>query len=130
MPRKAPPAAAPAAPAAATQPSSTPSTPTHPQCYDTVKNLAIEATCSTGGGAQSLGGQVAAQALVEASGARKVLVINKAHTPQSVTLAGATGGVWTYIDESTALGPAQAVTLAADTWMLAPFALGIVRLAA
>ena len=98
-------------------------------CYDTVKHLAVEATCSAGGGAQTVGGSVYAQAFVEASGARKVLVVNKAHTAQTVTLAGATGGSWLYIDESTALGPAQTTAIASDTWTLAPYALGIVRFA-
>lgn len=93
-----------------------------------MKNLAVEATCSTGGGAQTVGSPVYAQAFLEASGARKVLIVNKVHTAQSVTLTGATGGTWQYIDESTAFGPAQSIVASADTWTLAPFSAGILRL--
>jgi hypothetical protein len=73
---------------------------------------------------------VYAQAFTEAAGtgARKVLVVNTKSTPQSVTLAGAKGATWAYLDESAAYGPAQTATLAADTWLLAPFALGVLRL--
>jgi len=101
-------------------------------CYDTVKTLDVQATCSTGGGGQVVGGSVYAQAFIEAdgSGARKVLVVNKVSTPQGVTLAGATGASWTYIDESAAYGPALTTTLASDTWTLAPFSVGIVRFSA
>ena len=99
---------------------------------DTVKYLDVQATCSTGGGGQVVGSALYAQAFVEAAGtgARKVLIVNKLSTPQTVTLTGATGGDWQYIDESTAYGPAVHTTLPADTWSLAPFALGVLRLAA
>jgi hypothetical protein len=50
--------------------------------------------------------------------------------PHNVTLAGAAGGRWLFVDESTAYGPAASTTLSADTWTLAPFAAGILRLAA
>lgn len=100
-------------------------------CYDVVKHLAVQATCSTGGGAQA--GQslpVYAQAFVEdaGTGARKVLIVNTRSTPATVTLAGATGATFNVIDEATAFGPARADTLAADTFTLAPFALGVLRL--
>ena len=100
-------------------------------CYNVVKHLDVQATCSTGGGGQVVAGAVYAQAFVEAAGtgARKVLVVNKANTPQNVTVPGAAGGAWSFVDESTAFGPAAATTLAADTWQLAPFALGVLRLA-
>ena len=71
-----------------------------------------------------------AQAFTEAAGGRKVLLANKAHTAQAMTLAGATGGTGTYIDESTAYGPAVTAPITADTWTLAPYATGIVRLKA
>lgn len=98
----------------------------------TVKHLAVEATCSTGGGAQAGPPGVYAQAFVEAAGAgaRKVLVVNKEAVPHAVSLAGAAGARWTYVDESTAFGPAASATLGSDTWTLAPFAAGVVRLAA
>ena len=101
-------------------------------CYGTVKRLVVEATCSTGGGAQlnaTFG--VYAQAYVESagSGAKKVLVVNKNSSPSSVSLTGATGGSWTYIDESTAYGEAATTTLSSDSWTLAPYALGLLRLA-
>ena len=57
-----------------------------------------------------------------------MLVVNKGHTAASVTLPGAAGKVFLYIDESTAYGPAQPLTLASDTWELAPFAAGLLRL--
>ena len=101
-------------------------------CYGTVKHAAVEATCSTGGGAQVTGAAVYAQAFVEAAGtgARKILIVNKQAVSHNVTYAGASGGAWTFIDESTAFGPAATTTLAADSWTLAPFGLGILRLAA
>jgi hypothetical protein len=98
-------------------------------CLDVVKHLVIEATCSAGGGAQVSGSAIHAQAFVEAEGARKILIVNKEAVPHNVTVAGAAGSTWTFIDESTALGPAATVALAADTWQLAPFGLGILRLA-
>ena len=100
-------------------------------CYGTVKRLVVEATCSVGGGAQLNSTQgVYAQAFVESagSGGKKVLVVNKGASTASVTLAGASGGAWQYIDESTAYGPAAITTLASDTWTLAPYALGLLRL--
>ena len=103
-------------------------------CYDTVKHLVVEATCSTGGGAQggAASSDVYAQAFVEAAGAgaRKVLVVNKSPEWRSVTLAGAAGGAWAVVDESTAYGPAAVSTLAADTFNLAPYAAGVLRLPA
>ena len=99
-------------------------------CYGTVKYLDVQATCSTGGGGQVLPASVFAQAFTEAAGARKLLVVNKLSTAQTVTLPGAAGASWTYIDESTAFGPAVKTTIAADSWTLAPFALGVLRLAA
>ena len=101
-------------------------------CYGTVKYLDVQATCSSGGGGQVAPAGVYAQAFVESagSGARKVLVGNKGATPQSVTLAGAAGATFNFIDESTAFGPAATMTLASDTWTLAPYAVGVVRLAA
>jgi len=99
-------------------------------CYGTVKYLDVQATCSTGGGAQVQGSAVYAQAFIEAAGtgARKVLVVNTKSEPQTVALAGAAGAAWVYLDESAAFGPAQTTTLATDTWTLAPFSLGVVRL--
>jgi hypothetical protein len=102
-------------------------------CYKTVKHLVVEATCSVGGGAQQSGSQgtlVYAQAFVEnaGTGGRKVLVVNKSPLPQNVSLSGATGGAWSFVDESTAFGPAQTQTLAADEWSLAPFSAGVLRL--
>ena len=46
-----------------------------------------------------------------------------------MTLAGAAGGAWSYVDESTGFGPYGETTLGADTWQLAPFALGVLRVA-
>ena len=99
-------------------------------CYKTVKHLVVEATCSTGGGAQRLAASVVyAQAFVEASGGRKVLVVNTDYAPHNVSLAGAAGAQWLYIDESTTYGPAASTTLSADTWLMAPYAVGVLRLA-
>jgi hypothetical protein len=103
-----------------------------PRADEVVKHLVVEATCSTGGGAQTQSGgtgSVYAQAYVEAGGARKVLVVNKAASSQAVTLAGAAGGAWSYVDESTGFGPYGETTLGADTWQLAPYALGVLRVA-
>ena len=100
-------------------------------CYGTVKHLAIEATCSVGGGAQvKAGAGVYAQAFVESAGtgARKILIVNKGSSASNVTFAGAAGKSWIYIDESTAYGPAATVQLAADTWTLAPYSLGFLRM--
>jgi hypothetical protein len=100
-------------------------------CYGTVKRLVVEATCSTGGGAQAGGSASAAvyaQAFVEAGGARKALVVNKTPLWQSVSLQGAAGGSWRVVDESTGYGPAAQVQLSGDAWMLAPYAAGVLRL--
>ena len=63
------------------------------------------------------------------AGARKVLIVNKKAAPVDVQLAGATGGAWLYVDESTAYGPAATTTLPSDTWTLQPFSFGLLRLA-
>jgi len=100
-------------------------------CYDVVKHLVVEATCSSGGGGQVMPAPVFAQAFVEGagSGAKKVLIVNTKSAPADVTMAGATGATWLYIDESTAFGPAATTTLAADTFTLAPYSLGLLKLA-
>ena len=97
-------------------------------CLNTFKYGVVQARCSSGGGGQVGAGGVYAQAFVEASGARKVLIVNKGNVAANVSLAGAKGAAWQFIDESTAFGPAQSVALADDTWVLAPFALGLLRL--
>ncbi len=98
-------------------------------CYNTVKYLKIEATCSTGGGAQGGGGSpIYAQAFTQAGGGgKKVLVVNKTPFAQIVTLTGAAtaNAKWTYIDESTGYGPALQTSITQDTWTLAPYAWGI-----
>ena len=102
-------------------------------CYKVVKTLVVQATCSAGGGHQlpAAAGPVYAQAFLEGAGAgaRKVLIVNKKAAPVDVQLAGATGGAWLYVDESTAYGPAATTTLPSDTWTLQPFSLGVLRLA-
>ena len=101
-------------------------------CYNVVKVLDVQATCSSGGGSQVLPAAVYAQAFVEVAGtgARKLLIGNKAAAAQNVTLAGAAGGTLRYIDESTAFGPAASIALASDTFTLAPFSVGVLRFAA
>jgi hypothetical protein len=102
-------------------------------CYKVVKTLVVQATCSAGGGHQlpTAAGPVYAQAFLEGAGAgaRKVLIVNKKAAPVDVQLAGATGGAWLYVDESTAYGPAATTTLPSDTWTLQPFSFGLLRLA-
>lgn len=73
---------------------------------------------------------VYAQAFVESAGtgSRKVLLVNKSPVAQDVHLAGAAGGAWRYVDESTAFGPPPTATVASDTFTLAPFAVGVLRL--
>ncbi len=104
-------------------------------CYNTVKMGVVVAQCTTGGGSAPCGGgqqgpPVYAQAYLEAGGGKKVLIVNKKSTPQSVTVKGAGGGVgtWTFIDESTAYSPAQTIAVTQDTWTLQPFSLGILRM--
>ena len=101
-------------------------------CFGVVKRLVVQAACSSGGGAQVLPPTVFAQAFVEKAGfgARKVLVVNTDAVAHDVTLTGAAGGAWAFVDESTQYGPAARTTLAADTWTLSPFAMGVLRLAA
>ena len=113
----------------------TPSRPVNQTGYDVVKELAVQATCSAGGGAQAGGAAaspVYAQGFVEAAGtgARKLLVVNKTPLPQIIEIVGATGGSWRYVDESTAFGPPVKVAVASDTWTLAPYAMGVVRMPA
>jgi len=85
--------------------------------------------CGKCGGGQQ-GPPVYAQAYLEAGGGKKVLIVNKKSTPQSVTVKGAGGGAgtWTFIDESTAYSPAQTIAVTQDTWTLQPFSLGILRM--
>jgi len=101
-------------------------------CYDVVKHLVVEATCSTGGGAQQKNGptSVYAQAFVgdAGTGARKVLVLNPTELNKTVTLSGASGGQWSFVDESTGFGPYATETLSSDTWELAPYAAGVLIL--
>ena len=101
-------------------------------CFGVSKRLVVQAACSAGGGAQVKPPAVFAQGFVERAGAggRKVLIVNTDAVSHDVTLAGAAGGAWAFVDESTAYGPAANVTLASDTWTLAPFAVGVLRLAA
>jgi hypothetical protein len=90
------------------------------------------------------------QGFVSSGGQRKALVVNKTPNEQAVTLAGAggeprrvrfecviiheilfvAGGTLLYIDESTGFGPAQPLKLPADTWTLAPYAVGMLLLPA
>ena len=98
-------------------------------CFGVSKHLVLNATCSVGGGSQVRPPAVYAQAFVEraGAGARKILVVNTEPRPHDVTFAGAAGGAWHYIDESSGYGPAAKTTLASDTWTLAPFSLGVLR---
>jgi hypothetical protein len=98
-------------------------------CYNTVKHLAVEATCSTGGGAQKTSSSpVYAQGYLSSSGLKKVLVVNKASYANQVSVpgVGAAGATWTFIDESTAYGPANVTTLSSDVITLAPYAWGVI----
>ena len=101
-------------------------------CYGDWKFLAVEAHCSTGGGAgaSSAGPSVFAQAFSRAAPAarRVVLVVNTAWIPASVTLPGAAGGLWQYTDAESGVEGYAATTLDADTWALAPWAAGFVTL--
>lgn len=99
-------------------------------CSNVVKHLVLEATCSLGGGAQVLPSIISARAFVESAGkgAKKVLVVNKGSAAADVTLPGAAGALWSYIDESTAYGPALTTTLVSDTWTIAPFGFGLLRM--
>jgi hypothetical protein len=99
-------------------------------CYGDYKWLAVEATCSAGGGAgaSSAGPAVFAQAFSRAPARRVVLVVNTAWIPASVTLAGAAGGLWQYTDASSGVDGFAAATLRADSWALAPWAAGFVTL--
>ena len=98
-------------------------------CFNVVKHGYVQAACSAGGGSQpSAAAGVYAQAFVQADGGRKVLIVNRGSAPAGVALAGAAGKTWLYIDESTGFGPAQSTVLAGDSWTLAPFAAGLLRL--
>ena len=94
-------------------------------CFGTVKHLVVQARCSAGGGGQVAPSPVYAQAFVEAGGARKVLVVNKSPAPQAVAIAGAR--TFEFVDESTAYGPAQTVSVTGGTIALAPYSLGVAR---
>jgi hypothetical protein len=97
-------------------------------CYGTVKYLTVQAECSTGGGySPNSANSVYAQAFVsKATGAHKILLVNKADGVSQVTVPGATGGTFVYVDETTAFGPPQSITIPADTWSLNPYASGFV----
>jgi hypothetical protein len=102
-------------------------------CFGTVKYLDVVATCSgSGGGYQSKSGRASTygQGILAADGTRLVLVMNLSPDAQSVTIPGATGGSWSYVDESTGFGPWAVTVLSSDSFALAPFAAGILTLAA
>ena len=99
-------------------------------CFGTVKHLDVVATCTGSGGFQPASTlSTYGQGLLSADGTRRVLVLNKSPTSQSVTVPGGAGGSWAFIDESTGFGPWTTETLQSDTFGLAPYAAGILTLA-
>lgn len=99
-------------------------------CFGTVKHLDVVATCTGSGGFQpSSLVSTYGQGLLSADGTRRVLVLNKSPTSQSVTVPGGAGGSWAYVDESTGFGPWATETLPSDTFTLSPYAAGILTLA-
>jgi hypothetical protein len=100
-------------------------------CYGTVKYLDVVATCTGAGGYQPTSGPATyGQGLLSADGTRRVLIMNKSPTAQTLTVPGATGGSWAYVDESTGFGPWATVVLPSDTFELAPYAAGVLTLVA
>jgi hypothetical protein len=100
-------------------------------CFEEWKFLAVEAVCSAGGGsaASSTGPAVFAQGFLSSSSSssppqRAVLVVNKQWVPTSVTVEGASGGVWRWTDAYTQESGYGEATLSTDTWALAPWATG------
>ena len=100
-------------------------------CYGSVKTVSLIASCSAApGGAPGGAPPVFARGVAGAAGApRRVLRLNKSARPQVAVVAGAAGGTWLVVDESTGFGPAAGTTVGADgSIALAPFAAGIVTL--
>jgi hypothetical protein len=97
-------------------------------CYGTVKNLVVQAHCSSGGGFQPAPAPVHSQAFVAPDGTRKVLIINKDYNAHVAALPGATGGVMKTIDEATAFGPARVESVTSDNIPLAPYAVVVVTM--
>ncbi len=101
-------------------------------CPNAVKALLVVARCSgAGGGAQAgPGAPVAAVGATGAAGAaRRVYVVNKSARPQTVAVAGAGGGAWLWVDESTGEGPPGGATVPSDgTLVLAPYAAGVLTM--
>lgn len=96
-----------------------------------MKHLVVQAHCSAGGGWQPTAPPVHGQAFLDTSttpATRRVLVLNKQHVTNDITLPGATGGSFTFVDETTGFSPYQTVPITADTWTLQPFSAGIVTM--
>ena len=61
---------------------------------------------------------------------RRVLLINKRSTPQTVRLPGAQGGTLLTVDEASGEKPARLEKLSSDSIGLQPFAVSVVRMPA
>ncbi len=73
-----------------------------------------------------LGGPpVFGQALVGASGARKLLLLNKDVVPRDVVVVGSAGATMLTVDFETAFGPPRNEVLAADAFTLDKFAVAV-----
>lgn len=92
------------------------------------KTLTVEVTCSTGGGISN-NPSVYAQGFVSPSGTRKLLLVNKAHTPyQGLEVPGIDGSTALVVDLETGFGPPRTEQISGNSINLAAFAVAVVML--
>ena len=98
-------------------------------CKFVVKNLAVEAHCSSGTGQASNNDTrpLYAQGFTDAEGKNKrILVVNKLHTPQSVNIVGVHGAQVVMVEESRPVGPPITFKMETETLELPRFAVAVV----
>ena len=69
---------------------------------------------------------VYAQAYVSESNQRRLLLINRYYTSQTVTIKASGGGIIWFIDESTGESPARSMVISNTTIILPPFAFAVI----
>eukprot|EP00118_Oscarella_pearsei_P000204 m.4425 g.4425 ORF g.4425 m.4425 type:complete len:206 (+) comp10717_c0_seq1:209-826(+) len=99
-------------------------------CYKVVKQLVVQAKCSKGGGIQPGVNEdnVYAQGYVDGkTGRKKLLVVNKKNAKMALSVPGANGGSFVFVDETTTqqTDPVSK-EVESDEFELLPFAVGVV----
>ena len=97
-------------------------------CYKVYKTMVVQAQCSGGAGGLATPpshGLYAQSYVNAASGAKKVLLVNRQYAPLTFTLPGATGGTLYTVDVTTGDGPASSKPVSSDSITLAEYAVAV-----